>query len=61
MAETEYLNREQDAADTTGAASVIARVLPETSGAVHRFLTAYLGQQRALLAATINDRPRPAP
>lgn len=29
-----------------------ARVLPRTSGPVHRFLAAYLNQQRALLAAT---------
>lgn len=34
-----------------------ARVLPETSGAVHHFLTAYLDQQRALLAATTDDHP----
>ncbi|MFD8609715.1 aKG-HExxH-type peptide beta-hydroxylase [Streptomyces sp. NPDC059631] len=32
-----------------------ARVLPKTSGAVHHFLTAYLSQQRALLAATTDD------
>ena len=34
-----------------------ARILSETSGAVHRFLTAYLDQQRVLLAAT-DDHPR---
>lgn len=31
--------------------------MPETSGAVHRFLTAYLDQQRDLLAATTDDHP----
>ncbi|MFD4374799.1 aKG-HExxH-type peptide beta-hydroxylase [Streptomyces sp. NPDC058486] len=32
-----------------------ARVLAETGGAVHRFLTGYLDQQRRLLAATTTD------
>ncbi|MFD5030020.1 HEXXH motif-containing putative peptide modification protein [Streptomyces sp. NPDC058405] len=35
-----------------------ARVLPQTSGAVHHFLTAYLDQQRVLLAATTDDHPQ---
>lgn len=35
-----------------------ARVLPHTSGALHRFLTSYLDQQRPLLAATTSDHPR---
>lgn len=35
-----------------------ARVLPETSGDVHRFLAAYLDQQRGLLAATTDDHPQ---
>ncbi|GAA1118467.1 aKG-HExxH-type peptide beta-hydroxylase [Nocardiopsis metallicus] len=35
-----------------------ARALPHTSGALHRFLTSYLDQQRPLLAATTSDHPR---
>ena len=35
-----------------------ARVLPQTSGAVHRFLAAYLDQQRDLLATTTDDHTR---
>ncbi|MFI9327726.1 aKG-HExxH-type peptide beta-hydroxylase [Kitasatospora sp. NPDC052868] len=36
----------------------IARVLEHTEGAVQRFLTAYLDQQREQLAATTADHPR---
>lgn len=32
-----------------------ARVLPSTSGDLHRFLSTYLDQQRGLLAQTVND------
>ncbi|AJC54956.1 HEXXH motif-containing putative peptide modification protein [Streptomyces sp. 769] len=32
-----------------------ARVLPSTSGDLHRFLSAYLEQQRGMLATTAND------
>lgn len=35
-----------------------ARVLPETSGDLYRFLTAYLDQQRGLLATTAADHDR---
>lgn len=35
-----------------------ARVLPETSGDLYRFLTAYLEQQRGLLATTAADHDR---
>ncbi|KPI02945.1 HEXXH motif domain containing protein [Actinobacteria bacterium OK074] len=35
-----------------------ARVLPQTSGSLHRFLAAYLKQQRGLLAATSHDHTR---
>ncbi|MEU9059125.1 HEXXH motif-containing putative peptide modification protein [Streptomyces sp. NPDC048430] len=35
-----------------------ARVLPQTSGPVHRFLAAYLDQQRELLAATADVHPQ---
>ncbi|MFD6347781.1 HEXXH motif-containing putative peptide modification protein [Streptomyces roseolus] len=35
-----------------------ARVLPGTRGEVHRFLTAYLDQQRGLLAGTVDDHAR---
>ncbi|WP_433530602.1 aKG-HExxH-type peptide beta-hydroxylase [Micromonospora sp. CA-263727] len=35
-----------------------ARVLPETNGDVYRFLTAYLNQQRGMLAATATDHDR---
>lgn len=35
-----------------------ARVLPETTGTVHQFLTAYLAQQRDLLGQTAEDHAR---
>jgi HEXXH motif-containing protein len=35
-----------------------ARVLPETNGNVHRFLTAYLARQREQLAMTTDDHAR---
>ncbi|MEU1358774.1 HEXXH motif-containing putative peptide modification protein [Micromonospora zamorensis] len=35
-----------------------ARVLPQTSGELHRFLTVYLEQQRGLLATTAADHDR---
>ncbi|WP_432144264.1 aKG-HExxH-type peptide beta-hydroxylase [Streptomyces sp. bgisy084] len=35
-----------------------ARVLPQTTGALHQFLTAYLDQQRGLLAPTTDDHTR---
>ncbi|MFJ9239713.1 aKG-HExxH-type peptide beta-hydroxylase [Streptomyces anulatus] len=35
-----------------------ARVLPDTYGRAHKFLAAYLGQQRGLLAATAEDHTR---
>ncbi|WP_433687489.1 hypothetical protein ACQP0I_30880 [Micromonospora carbonacea] len=35
-----------------------ARVLPETSGELHRFLATYLDQQRELLAPTAADHAR---
>ncbi|WP_052165601.1 HEXXH motif domain-containing protein [Micromonospora globbae] len=35
-----------------------ARVLPQASGELHRFLAAYLDQQRGLLAATATDHAR---
>ncbi|MFE0376184.1 HEXXH motif-containing putative peptide modification protein [Streptomyces inhibens] len=35
-----------------------ARVLPQTTGALHQFLTAYLDQQRGLLAPTADDHAR---
>jgi hypothetical protein len=35
-----------------------ARALPQTTGDPHRFLTAYLDQQRSLLASTVDDHAR---
>ncbi|MFE2728836.1 aKG-HExxH-type peptide beta-hydroxylase [Kitasatospora sp. NPDC059327] len=35
-----------------------ARIIDQTTGALHQFLTAYLDQQRPLLAATVPDHAR---